>query len=35
MKAIVGAILLLVAVHAHAEPIENDLDGNATALQTS
>jgi hypothetical protein len=33
-KAILGAILLFAALQAHAEtaPIENDLDGNASAL---
>jgi hypothetical protein len=34
-KTILAAILLLVAIHAHAEPVENDLDGNASALQAS
>jgi hypothetical protein len=33
-KAILAAVLLFVAIHAHAEPIENDLDGNASALQS-
>jgi hypothetical protein len=37
MKAIFGAILLIFAAQALAEPasIENDLDGNASALQSS
>jgi len=36
-KTIVGLILLFVATQAVAEtaPIENDLDGNATALVAS
>jgi hypothetical protein len=37
MKAIFAAILMLFAAQALAEPasIENDLDGNASALQSS
>ena len=37
MKALFGAILLLFAAQALADsaPIENDLDGNASALQSS
>ena len=36
MKALFGAILLIFAAQALAEtPIENDLDGNASALQSS
>jgi hypothetical protein len=36
-KAILGAILLVVALQAYAEtaPIETDLDGNASALQAA
>jgi len=37
MKAILAAILTLLAAQALAEPvsIEHDLDGNASALQSS
>jgi len=37
MKAIFAAILLIFAAQALAEPapIESDLDGNASALQSS
>lgn len=37
MKAIFAAILMLLAAQVFAEPapIENDLDGNASALQSS
>jgi hypothetical protein len=37
MKAIFGAIVMLLAAQVFAEPvsIENDLDGNASALHSS
>ncbi len=37
MKAIIAAVLMLFAAQAVAEPtpVENDLDGNASALQSS
>ena len=37
MKAIFGAILMLLAAQVFAEPasIESDLDGNASALHSS
>ena len=34
-RAILAAILIFVATTSFAESIENDLDGNASALQSS
>lgn len=35
MKTLLTITLFIVAPLAHAQPIENDLDGNASALQAS
>ena len=35
MKAIFGILLSVLAAQAHAQSVEADLDGNASALQAS
>ena len=35
MKAILGILLSVLAAQAHAQSVEADLDGNASALQAS
>jgi hypothetical protein len=35
MKTLLGAMLFAVVTQVHAQAIEADLDGNATALQAS